>query len=704
MSSDAEGGHPSFRVEVPHGQGVQIGQGNQQVNQFIGVWIQELHVTQAPVTGPVVAGEVPQRPPAFQLRRELLATVLADEPGVGPARVVTGMRGAGKTQLAATYARSCIDAGWRLVAWVNAESTGQVLNGLALVASRLGITVPDGGLDALGSAVRNRLEADGDRCLLVFDNVIDIAGLRKYLPSAGRSRVIITGTQWDLASLGTSVAVAGFREDEALAFLSERTGRGDTTGARALAEELGYLPLALAQAAAVIAAPPPLDYGTYLDRLRAASVQSYLTQPASEPYPHAVAEAVLLSLDAAASADRTGLGETVVDVLSLLSAAGVPRALLYAGGQAGVFSRPGEADSVATQQQVDEALGHLAGASLVSFSVDYSTAIAHRLVLRIARERRLNVGDLAALGARVARLLLAVTGSLDEPWLNGAAARDAIQQIGALHQNLSPHLGEQDAAVTEQLLELRGWALWCRNALGDNAEQAVQQGESLVDDFARILGDAHPETLTSRGNLGVAYAEAGRSSEAIALLERNLAQCERVFGDTHPSTLSCRNNLAAAYEASGRLTEAIPLLERTLDDRERVPGSTQRDTLIARSHLASAYLAAGRTEEALALHERVLRDFERVFGDDDPDTLTARNNLARLYASLERNDDAVPLLEQNLDACTSVLGAAHPHTIAARGNLAYAYQVAGRSTRPSRCASASWRTASLFWALIIPGL
>ena len=186
------------------------------------------------------------------------------------AHAVTGISGAGKTQLAAAYARAKLAAGWRLVAWLDATDPAVLRAGLAAVAEELGLAechAGQGGGDA-GRAVRDRLERDGRRCLVVFDNALDPGEIRPLLPACGSARVLIIGGRRPTAGLGAGVPVDVFSPDEALAFLAERTGLADTAGARALARELGYLPLALAQAAGAIAAQD-LAYWTYLGRLRA---------------------------------------------------------------------------------------------------------------------------------------------------------------------------------------------------------------------------------------------------------------------------------------------------------------------------------------------------------------------------------------------------------------------------------------------------
>ena len=76
--------------------------------------------------------------------------------------VLTGARGAGKTQLAATYARAKLADNWRLIAWVNARNSGTLLAGLTAVAEAAGLTAGGsrpGPADA-GQAVRDWLEAD----------------------------------------------------------------------------------------------------------------------------------------------------------------------------------------------------------------------------------------------------------------------------------------------------------------------------------------------------------------------------------------------------------------------------------------------------------------------------------------------------------------------------------------------------------------
>ena len=300
---------------------------------------------------PVVVGEIPQEPLGFQPRADLLAAL--DAPGprsrVVVVHAVTGLRGVGKTHLAAAYARAKLAERWRLVAWINAEDAGGVLAGLAAVAAGLGLGAGEGDAEAAGRAVRHRLEIDGDRCLLVFDNATDPAVLQPFIPAAGAARVIITSNQQSMANLGAGVPVDVFTEPKALAFLAERTGSADAEGARAVAVELGYLPLALAQAAAVIA-DQHLGYGTYLDRLRGMPVGELLRPVEAGQYPRGVAAAVLLSLEGVRAGDDTGVCTAVMELLAVLSPAGVRRALVHAAARQGVLGRDGQSGELSPQR------------------------------------------------------------------------------------------------------------------------------------------------------------------------------------------------------------------------------------------------------------------------------------------------------------------------------------------------------------------
>ncbi len=626
-------------------------------------------MTEMPESPPALAvGAIPREPPGFQARQDLLAGLDgAGTPGPGP-RSAAGPPGTGTTQLAAAYARARLAQGWRLVSWVSAASPGTLAGGLAAVADAAGLSGRSIGDDPgdPGLLVRRWLEADGERCLLVFDDVADPEAVRPYLPSGGAARVIVTSHQEP--GLGTSVPVGAFSAGEARAFLAGRAGRA-AAAADAVADGLGHLPLALGQAAAVITGRH-LEYRVYLDQLRTVPVPRPLAR--EHHYPPGAAQAVLLSLDAAQAADPAGVCPGAMELISVLSLAGVRRDLLHAAGQRGALG-----GRRAAAAQVDAALEQAAHWSLLTFSLDGQVVLVNRLVAQVIRDRLAGWHRLAAVCRDAASVLEAraeeLAGSPDRP-----AVRDVPEQVTALAAAAGP-AARTDEALTAILLRLRFLALYHLIELGDSAEQAITVGEALTADLERLLGPDHHDTLNSRNSLAAAYQAAGRPAEAIPLFEQTLVVRERLLGPEHPDTLTTQNNLAAGYQAAGRVGEARLLFELTLAARERLLGPGHPSTLISLGNLAAAYRDEGRADDALRLFEQTLKGREAVLGADHPDTVTARVNLAAAYRQAGRIADAIPLAERTLATRERTLGGSHPSTLIARNNLAAAYREAGRA-------------------------
>ena len=71
---------------------------------------------------------------------------------------------------------------------------------------------------------------------------------------------------------------------------------------------------------------------------------------------------------------------------------------------------------------------------------------------------------------------------------------------------------------------------------GDDSRAQVQLDEDTLARRRRVLGDDHPDTLTSAYILAAKLSEQGDYQAARELTEDTLARRRRVLGDDHPDT------------------------------------------------------------------------------------------------------------------------------------------------------------------------
>ncbi|WP_194838746.1 FxSxx-COOH system tetratricopeptide repeat protein [Nocardia sp. XZ_19_369] len=575
--------------------------------------------------------------------------------------IVTGMRGVGKTQLAAALVREHLDTDLALIGWVNAETLDTTHAGLADIAEHLGVADLNG--DSANSArrLRNHLSSRTEAGLLVFDNALDPDLLRPLLPVGGTTQVVITSTNKTFTALGEPVQLDVYTDQQAINYLHEATGLTDRDNASRLAAALGNLPVALSAAAATIAGRH-LDFLQYLKLLEQSQLPEVLERKAGHDYPRSVAQALLLSIDTVEAPNEiSALNITVrwlLGAIAMLSHAGVRRAIL-----------PDH------DEEIDKSVERCVDGSLLSWSTTGDTLIMHRLIARILRERAQSTNTTTELITNALAIVEPHLFDPSEAWTRREQGIHLVDHIDAIWD--AQLLTTTNLPLTERALRTRAWAV---RQLVESADLArsLTLGPLTLIDCERLLGPDHPETLTSRSNLARAYESAGQPFKAITFFEATLTDRERILGTGHPQTRNTRNNLAGAYRAAGRLDEAIILHESNLADREHIIGADHPETLTSRNNLAYAYKAADRLDEAIILYEVNLADRERILGPDHPKTLISRNNLADAYESAGRLDEAITLHESNVTDRERILGPDHPKTLTSRNNLAHAYKAAGR--------------------------
>ena len=342
---------------------------------------------------PQVAGlpvSLPPRPQLLAGRDELLAGLDARLTG-GDAprpRVVAlhGLGGAGKTSVAVEYAhRHLAEVG---LAWqFPAEDPALLLADFGRLAAELGTREVVDARDPVAS-VHAVLAAQTASWLLVFDNVLDEGAVRRFLPPAGRGRVLIT-SQSAVWRRDWAVEVRVLGPEVAAGFLVSQTGDPDSQAATALAAELGGLPLALEQAAAYIQTTGTTLAG-YLAVFRHRR-SALLARGEVAGHPADVAATLGLALSRLEA--ETPAAAEVLRLLACLAPEPVPLALLLADPQAAGKLAPAIAATIGPLLDDPVAAGDAVAAlrrySLVTLAGD-GQVLVHRLVQAIT------LGQLAA--------------------------------------------------------------------------------------------------------------------------------------------------------------------------------------------------------------------------------------------------------------------------------------------------------------------
>jgi tetratricopeptide (TPR) repeat protein len=703
---------------------------------------------------PVLSGSVPPLAPGFQRRQEtgfglsdglrpgetimLVPAAGGDPQGGMTAAGATG--GTGKTQLAVGFAHTMWSArAVDLLVWVPAGNRTAIIASYARATADLDMAAGDETADGLAQRFLGWLRTTSRRWAVVLDGVTSPIDLDGLWPRGPAGQVVVTSRlrASELSGQGRSACgVPGFSRREALAYLTATlTGFPDQRiEALDLAEDIGGLPIAMAQAAAVIQHSDSScrDYRAEYD-LRLRSTAGMIVDGCPQP----LLATWSLAVEYAHGMAPAGLAWPALVFAAVLDGSGIPAAVLTSRAACGYITGTPSGGGATDQNLIRATYANLGRLGLLTMDTTSAvrTVWVHSAVRAAVRaylaaghiEQAVQAGATALLEAwppETAPLEALAAEAPAQPSAKGertASAHDSSQLSQALRDctaalrafsgdllwkpEAHPVLLRAGTSLTEgPALADSAIGYWLSMAntasrlLGHGHHQSLLARERLADAYQRAgrlaealtvfeaaltdaelsLGPLHPDTLDARVLVARSMEAAGREPEAIALYEQAVAARERALGAVHPDTFAVKTSLAAAYSAAGRPGDSIRLYEATLAAAELELGPAHNATLTARTGLAGVYLAAGRPADAIVAYQRALADRERASGADHPATVSVRASLATAYRVAGRAKEAVAASQRVLADRERLFGADHPDTITARGNLAFAYRTAGR--------------------------
>ncbi|MEV4836060.1 FxSxx-COOH system tetratricopeptide repeat protein [Nonomuraea sp. NPDC049486] len=589
-----------------------------------------------------------------QLRTSIISTAKA---AVVP-QALQGLGGVGKTQLAIEYVwryRSFYDLVW----WVPADQPMLVPSTIAALADHLRLRPANSvGIEEAAASVRDALQRGDpiDRWLLIFDNADEPEEIRDFIPEGGPGHVLITSRNSRWSGVAETVPVDVFSTEESVEFLRKRLQKDvPQKEAEHLASELGDLPLALEQAAA-LQIMTGLSTEEYIEQL-ALQTRELLNLGKSTEYPLSMTAAWQLSVNEIEN--RLPEAAMVLRCLAFFGPDPIPRAVFRRGSKSGVKRM---APILANPVLAAKAFGELNRFALVKIEQEAGTVQVHRLVQALLRDSLVEP-EREEIRHEVHLLLAGGAPADPEDTVNWPDFADLV-----------PHVRPAGVARCADR-QVQRFAIDVIRYLHRvaNYSSAKNFAEEFRAHWTAAHGKKDENVLRLCRHLGNVLWQMGAFSESRALNEETFPCMREVFGEENEETLRIRLTVAADLRAKGMFREAFEQDTESLDLHTRVFGAVAPATLRVLNNLALDNVLLSRFDTALDLAQLVFieqssaRDGIRIW-----ELQSSWNGLARTVRLLGDHAQACDVGEEAYAHGISQLGIEHPLTLMTARDLSIA--------------------------------
>ncbi|HEX8228877.1 MAG TPA: FxSxx-COOH system tetratricopeptide repeat protein [Chloroflexia bacterium] len=620
----------------------------------------------------------------FTGREELLQDLLekltsGQHAALTQPQALHGLGGVGKTQLANEYAYRYAGE-YDAVLWVRAEEPTTLAADFAALAGELGISQLDTrDQDADVKAVLRWLR-ENTRWLLVFDNAEDGKQIAKYLPQVGTGHVLITSRNPNWRQYAQPVVVEVLEPEEAVDFLLKRTGEKDRATAGKLAEGLGFLPIALAQAGAYMEQKQK-SLADYLPLFQEYRDKAFIP---SDDYPATIAATWELTFQAV-----RGHSPAAADLLNLcafFAPEDIPLDMIVAGADHLPESLK---KAVSEPLKLDDVVGELGKYSLVEVDKDRRSISIHRLVQAVVRDKLSPDARQTWIEAALRVVGDGFSYRIDGmgTWPIAASVLPhalAVISFFDLQIPTTKGIGELLSHVLNEVglyLEHRAQYKEAR----DQLERAIVIGEA-------VYGPDHPTVAIRLNNLGTVLRVLGDLQGARSNHERALAIGKSMYGPDHPTVAARLNNLGTVLRELGDLQGARSNFERALAIIKSVHGPDHPHVAVGLNNLGAILRALGDLQGARSNLERALAIDKSVYGPNHPNVAVRLSMLGTVLRELGDLQGARSNFERAFAIGEAVYGPDHPEAATWLANLGVALLEGGNFQEAQGCLTSAYRT------------